>query len=69
MGRWSWQTRLSCSCNAAFEPLPKGERSQPTTCGVDPAGTPLQNKMAELWALLNFLAPALFSSSEEFETW
>ncbi|PFH31946.1 SWI2/SNF2 ISWI-like SANT [Besnoitia besnoiti] len=30
-------------------------------------GTPLQNNLRELWALLNFLFPSLFSSSAEFE--
>jgi SNF2 family DNA or RNA helicase len=30
-------------------------------------GTPLQNNLTELWALLNFLMPKLFDSSEEFE--
>lgn len=30
-------------------------------------GTPLQNNLKELWALLNFLFPAVFASSEEFE--
>lgn len=27
-------------------------------------GTPLQNNLHELWALLNFLLPEVFSSSE-----
>ncbi|KAK2196858.1 bifunctional Helicase [Babesia duncani] len=30
-------------------------------------GTPLQNNLKELWALLNFLFPEVFASSEEFE--
>ncbi|OXB61298.1 UNVERIFIED_CONTAM: hypothetical protein H355_012357 [Colinus virginianus] len=30
-------------------------------------GTPLQNNLRELWALLNFLFPSLFASSAEFE--
>jgi SWI/SNF-related matrix-associated actin-dependent regulator of chromatin subfamily A member 5 len=30
-------------------------------------GTPLQNNLKELWALLNFLMPCLFDSSQEFE--
>ena len=30
-------------------------------------GTPLQNNLHELWALLNFLLPDLFSSSGEFD--
>ena len=31
-------------------------------------GTPLQNNLHELWALLNFLLPQLFSDSEVFDT-
>jgi SNF2 family DNA or RNA helicase len=32
-------------------------------------GTPLQNNLHELWALLNFLLPDVFSSHEDFEQW
>eukprot|EP00737_Agarophyton_chilense_P002593 gb/GEZJ01002961.1/.p1 GENE.gb/GEZJ01002961.1/~~gb/GEZJ01002961.1/.p1 ORF type:complete len:1657 (-),score=275.97 gb/GEZJ01002961.1/:6601-11178(-) len=32
-------------------------------------GTPLQNNLTELWALLNFLLPTIFASSDTFETW
>lgn len=32
-------------------------------------GTPLQNNLAELWSLLNFLLPKVFNSSDEFEKW
>ncbi len=32
-------------------------------------GTPLQNNLAELWALLNFLLPKIFNSCEDFEKW
>lgn len=32
-------------------------------------GTPLQNNLEELWALLNFLLPSLFNSSEDFSQW
>lgn len=32
-------------------------------------GTPLQNNLHELWALLNFLLPDVFSSSEDFDNW
>ncbi|CAD2085391.1 DEAD/DEAH helicase, putative [Plasmodium vinckei lentum] len=32
-------------------------------------GTPLQNNMTELWALLNFILPKIFSSSSNFEEW
>ncbi len=33
------------------------------------AGTPLQNNLHELWALLNFLLPEIFSSAEKFDEW
>lgn len=32
-------------------------------------GTPLQNNLHELWALLNFLLPEVFASSEDFDSW
>lgn len=32
-------------------------------------GTPLQNNLHELWALLNFLLPDIFASSEQFDDW
>lgn len=32
-------------------------------------GTPLQNELPELWALLNFLHPTIFNSCENFERW
>ncbi|CAL9186223.1 unnamed protein product, partial [Musa hybrid cultivar] len=32
-------------------------------------GTPLQNNLAELWSLLNFILPDIFASNEEFESW
>ena len=32
-------------------------------------GTPLQNNLTELWSLLNFLLPDVFSSLENFESW
>ena len=31
--------------------------------------TPLQNSLHELWALLNFLVPDVFASSEQFDEW
>lgn len=34
-----------------------------------PPGTPIQNSMAELWALLHFIMPTLFDSHEEFNEW
>ncbi|XP_010941805.1 probable chromatin-remodeling complex ATPase chain [Elaeis guineensis] len=32
-------------------------------------GTPLQNNLHELWSLLNFLLPEIFSSAETFDKW
>lgn len=32
-------------------------------------GTPLQNNLHELWSLLNFLLPDVFSSAEDFDEW
>uniref|UniRef100_A0A7S0IUA5 Uncharacterized protein n=1 Tax=Calcidiscus leptoporus TaxID=127549 RepID=A0A7S0IUA5_9EUKA len=32
-------------------------------------GTPMQNNLHELWALLNFLMPDVFSSSDDFDSW
>lgn len=32
-------------------------------------GTPLQNKLPELWALMNFLLPSIFKSVSTFDQW
>jgi ATP-dependent DNA helicase len=32
-------------------------------------GTPLQNNLAELWSLLNFLMPDIFDELDAFESW
>nr|KAG5698524.1 hypothetical protein BaRGS_023227 [Batillaria attramentaria] len=32
-------------------------------------GTPLQNNLHELWALLNFLLPDVFNNSDDFDAW
>mmetsp|Transcript_1030 Transcript_1030/g.2512 ORF Transcript_1030/g.2512 Transcript_1030/m.2512 type:complete len:1250 (-) Transcript_1030:57-3806(-) len=32
-------------------------------------GTPIQNSMAELWALLHFIMPQLFDSHDQFQEW
>ena len=32
-------------------------------------GTPLQNNLKELWSLLNFLLPNIFTDWEQFESW
>uniref|UniRef100_A0A668AIV9 Proliferation-associated SNF2-like protein n=1 Tax=Myripristis murdjan TaxID=586833 RepID=A0A668AIV9_9TELE len=33
------------------------------------SGTPLQNNLAELWSLLNFLLPEVFDDLKSFESW
>jgi ATP-dependent DNA helicase len=32
-------------------------------------GTPLQNNLPELWSLLNFILPNIFTSLQEFQSW
>ena len=39
------------------------------SCRLLLTGTPLQNSLTELWALLNFLLPDVFSSGETFDDW
>ena len=38
-------------------------------CTVRLSGTPLQNNLGELWSLLNFLLPDVFTSLKDFEDW
>ena len=42
-------------------------RTYNTKCRLLITGTPLQNNLHELWALLNFLLPDVFSDSAQFE--
>jgi len=49
--------------------LSKAVREMQTTCRLLITGTPLQNDLHELWALLNFLIPDVFSDSDEFDEW
>ena len=32
-------------------------------------GTPLQNNLRELWALLNFIMPQIFGDADQFDSW
>lgn len=38
-------------------------------CRLLLTGTPVQNSLKELWALLHFIMPSLFDSHEEFTAW
>ncbi|OAG29231.1 hypothetical protein NEDG_01304 [Nematocida displodere] len=49
--------------------LSKVVRLFPCTHRLLLTGTPLQNNIHELWALLNFLAPEVFSDGEGFDAW
>jgi SWI/SNF-related matrix-associated actin-dependent regulator of chromatin subfamily A member 5 len=49
--------------------LSKNVRSLESKFRMLVTGTPLQNNLHELWALLNFLLPDLFSSAEDFDEW
>eukprot|EP00210_Caulerpa_lentillifera_P005439 g5201.t1 len=48
-----WKTLLSFSCRNR----------------ILLTGTPIQNNLAELWALLHFIMPTLFDSMEQFSEW
>ncbi|CAI0627012.1 unnamed protein product [Linum tenue] len=52
----------SCKLNAELKHYQSSHRLLLT-------GTPLQNNLEELWALLNFLLPNIFNSSEDFSQW
>ncbi|KAF9623183.1 hypothetical protein IFM89_037764 [Coptis chinensis] len=52
----------SCKLNADLKHYQSAHRLLLT-------GTPLQNNLEELWALLNFLLPNIFNSSEDFSQW
>lgn len=44
-------------------------RSLPSVRRLLLTGTPLMNNILELWSLLNFLMPQLFSSKDDFGQW
>ncbi|KAF7044138.1 hypothetical protein CFC21_053404 [Triticum aestivum] len=44
-------------------------RRLPMDNGLLLTGTPFQNNLAELWSLLNFAMPDIFSSHQELESW
>ncbi|KAG6545775.1 hypothetical protein Mapa_012736 [Marchantia paleacea] len=52
----------SCKLNAELKHYQSSHRLLLT-------GTPIQNNLEELWALLNFLLPSIFNSSDDFSQW
>jgi SWI/SNF-related matrix-associated actin-dependent regulator of chromatin subfamily A member 5 len=49
--------------------LSKVVRTMNTQFRILITGTPLQNNLHELWALLNFLLPDIFGDAEQFDEW
>jgi len=49
--------------------LSKAVRTMNTQFRILITGTPLQNNLHELWALLNFLLPDIFGDAEQFDEW
>uniref|UniRef100_A0A0N4ZT85 ISWI chromatin-remodeling complex ATPase ISW1 n=1 Tax=Parastrongyloides trichosuri TaxID=131310 RepID=A0A0N4ZT85_PARTI len=49
--------------------LARGVRTIKSKHKVLLTGTPLQNNLHELWALLNFLQPDIFENADEFDDW
>lgn len=49
--------------------LSKVVRTMKTEFRLLITGTPLQNNLRELWALLNFLMPDIFGDAEQFDEW
>jgi hypothetical protein len=41
----------------------------PSSPPIQPPGTPIQNSLTELWALLHFIMPQLFDSQDSFQEW
>jgi len=68
----NWQYVLIDEAHRIKNPkssLSKVVRLIPTQFRLLITGTPLQNNLNELWALLNFLLPDIFESEADFETW
>ena len=65
MLRRSLKHLLACECECVLQTV----RMFKTNYRLLITGTPLQNNLHELWALLNFLLPEVFASAEAFDNW
>ena len=61
---WLWQAHRLKNENSLLSQI---LRLYKTKCRLLITGTPLQNNMHELWALLNFLLPDVFGDSDDFD--
>lgn len=60
-------TQASCHCSFHCSNL--DPNIEPMFVRSRNTGTPLQNNLAELWSLLNFLMPDVFARMDDFEEW
>eukprot|EP00741_Cyanophora_paradoxa_P007456 tig00000128_g7211.t1 len=70
--RWTWRYIIIDEAHRIKNEksvLSRVVRTFNTQCRLLLTGTPLQNNLRELWALLNFLLPEIFGSAEDFDEW
>jgi ATP-dependent DNA helicase len=49
--------------------LIKALKTMPSAMRLLLSGTPIQNSLEELWSLLNFCSPNIFSDIDAFKAW
>ncbi len=72
LGRWPWRMLIideAHRCKNENSALAKTVRGFVVQHRLLLTGTPLQNNLHELWALLNLLLPDVFGDSDAFDTW
>eukprot|EP00069_Balaena_mysticetus_P010011 bmy_20500T0 len=67
--RWVPSLRVICFVGDKDARLSEIVREFKSTNRLLLTGTPLQNNLHELWALLNFLLPDVFNSADDFDSW